>query len=298
MKSFDDVLNLARDKGKRRCVVVKAEDEAVLEGIRLAQELELITPVLVGDAQAITTIAKKIQLQTADCEIHNCPDEAEAIVEANTLVREKGDFLMKGMLSTSSFLKGVLDKETGLRKGKILSHIAALEIPSYHKLIFMSDGGMNPRLDLNIRIEIIKNAIETLNLMGIEQPKIGLVAASETVHPDMPETVDAARIVEMNQSGRLTGATIAGPFGFDVAISKEAAAIKKIDSPVAGDVDFILMPNISAANIWAKGLIYFGKTRAAGLVAGALHPIIMLSRADEPVTKLNSIALGVIIAAT
>ncbi len=298
MKSFDDVINLARGKGKRRCVVVKAEDEAVLEGIRLAQELGLITPVLVGDAQAITTIANKIKLQEADCEIHDCPDETAAVVEANTLVREKGDFLMKGMLSTSSFLKGILDKETGLRKGKILSHIAALEIPGYHKLIFMSDGGMNPKLDLNIRIEIIRNAIETLNLMGIEQPKIGLVAASETIHPDIPETVDAARIVEMNQSGRLTGATIAGPFGFDVAISKEAAAIKKIDSPVAGDVDFILMPNISAANIWAKGLIYFGKARAAGLVAGALRPIIMLSRADEPVTKLNSIALGVIIAAT
>jgi phosphotransacetylase len=157
---------------------------------------------------------------------------------------------------------------------------------------------MNPKLDINTRVEIIRNAIETLNLMGIAQPKIGLVAASETIHPDMPETVDAARIVEMNRAGRLTGATIAGPFGFDVAISKEAAAIKRIENPGAGDVDFILMPNISAANIWAKGLIYFGKTRAAGLVAGAIRPIIMLSRADEPVTKLNSIALGVIIAAT
>ena len=298
MKSFDDLIGLARSKGKRRCVVVKAEDEAVLEGIKLAQELELITPVLVGNAQAINAIAGKVRLQTTDCEMHDYADEAEAIVKANALVRTKGDFLMKGMLSTSSFLKGILDKETGLRKGKILSHIAALEIPGYHKLIFMSDGGMNPKLDLNTRIEIIRNAIDTLNLIGIKQPKIGLVAASETVHSDMPETVDAARIVEMNQSGKFAGATIAGPFGFDVAVSKEAAAIKKIDSAVAGDVDFILMPNISAANIWAKGLIYFGKTRAAGMVAGALRPIIMLSRADEPVTKLNSIALGVIISAT
>jgi phosphate butyryltransferase len=298
MNSFDDVITSAKNKGQRRCVVVKAEDEAVLEGVRLAQESGLIKPILIGDATKINAIAGKLQIHLAACEIHDFPEETAAIVEANKQVRENGDFLMKGMLSTSSFLKGVLDKETGLRKGKILSHIAVLEIPSYHKLIFMSDGGMNPRLDLDTRIEIIKNAIETLNLMGIEKPKIGLIAASETIHPDMPETVDAARITEMNRTGNLTGATIAGPFGFDVAISKEAAAIKKIDNPVAGDVDFILMPNISAANIWAKGLIYFGKTKAAGLVAGALRPIIMLSRADEPVTKLNSIALGVIIAAS
>ena len=298
MKSFDDLINLARSRGKRRCVVVKAEDEAVLEGIRLAQELGLITPVLVGDAQSITAIGDKIGLHTTDCEMYDCADEAEAIIKANGLVRSKGDFLMKGMLSTSSFLKGVLDKETGLRKDNILSHIAALEIPGYHKLLFMSDGGMNPKLDLNTRIEIVKNAVHTLNLMGIDRPKIGLVAASETIHPDMPETVDAAKIVEMNRSGKFSGATIAGPFGFDVAISKEAAEIKKIESTVAGDADFILMPNISAANIWAKGLIYFGKTRAAGMVAGALRPIIMLSRADEPTTKLNSIALGVIISAT
>ena len=298
MKSFDEVLTLAKAKGKRRCVVVMAEDEAALEGIKLAQELGLIIPILIGDAEKINAIARKVGLQPTACEIHDCPEENEAIIEANKQVREKGDFIMKGMLSTSSFLKGVLDRETGLRRGKTLSHIAALEIPGYHKLIFMSDGGMNPRLDLNTRVEIIKNAIETLNLLGIERPKIGLIAASETVHPDMPETVDAARITEMNHAGQLSGATIAGPFGFDVAVSSEAAAVKKIDSAVAGDVDFILMPNISAANIWAKGLIYFGNAKAAGLVAGALRPIIMLSRADEPVTKLNSIALGVIVAST
>lgn len=296
MKSFEDVIESAKRKGKRRCVVVKAEDEAVLEGIRLAQELGLIIPVLVGDKDRINHIAQKIGLDASSCEIHDQPDESEAVVKANSMVREEGDFLMKGMLSTSSFLKGVLNKDTGLRKGKILSHIAALEVPGYHKLMFMSDGGMNPNLDLEIRVEIIKNAVHALALIGIENPKIGLVAASETVNPDMPETVDAARIVEMNESGQLAGATIAGPFGFDVAISKKAAAIKKIDSPVAGDADFLLMPNISAANIWAKGLIYFGKAKAAGMVVGALRPIIMLSRADEPATKLNSIALGVIVA--
>lgn len=296
MKSFEDLVKLAKKKGRKRCVVVKAEDEAVLEGIRLALQLGIISPILIGDEESIAEIAKKVKLDTSKCEIHNEPGENESIVKAIELVKEKGDFMMKGMLSTSAFLKGVLDKETGLRKGTILSHIAVFEIPGYHKLLFMSDGGMNPKLNLETRIDIIKNAVETLKLMGIANPKVGLIAASETLNPDMPETVDAAKITELNRNGQLPGAVIDGPFGFDVAVSEKAAAIKKIQSPVAGDVDFILMPNISAANIWAKGLMYYSKTRAAGMVVGALHPIIMLSRADDPQTKLNSIALGVIIA--
>jgi phosphate butyryltransferase len=296
VKSFEDLVKLAKKKGRKRCVVVKAEDEAVLEGIRLALQLGIISPILIGDEESIAEIAKKVKLDTSKCEIHNEPGENESIVKAIELVKEKGDFMMKGMLSTSAFLKGVLDKETGLRKGTILSHIAVFEIPGYHKLLFMSDGGMNPKLNLETRIDIIKNAVETLKLMGIANPKVGLIAASETLNPDMPETVDAAKITELNRNGQLPGAVIDGPFGFDVAVSEKAAAIKKIQSPVAGDVDFILMPNISAANIWAKGLMYYSKTRAAGMVVGALHPIIMLSRADDPQTKLNSIALGVIIA--
>jgi len=295
VKSFKDLIKLARKQGRRRCVVVKAEDEAVLEGIRLAQQLGIISPVLIGDEESIAGIAKKVNLDTLKCEIHNEPGENESIVKAIELVKERGDFLMKGMLSTSAFLKGILNNETGLRKGTILSHIAVFEIPGYHKLLFMSDG-MNPKLNLETRIDIIKNAVETLKLMGVENPKVGLIAASETLNPDMPETVDAAKITELNRNGQIPGAVIDGPFGFDVAVSKKAAAIKKIQSPVAGDVDFILMPNISAANIWAKGLIYYSKTKAAGMVAGALHPIIMLSRADDPQTKLNSIALGVITA--
>ncbi|MBE0432192.1 bifunctional enoyl-CoA hydratase/phosphate acetyltransferase [candidate division WOR-3 bacterium] len=296
MKSFEALIRLARARGSRRCVVVKAEDEAALEGIKLAQDLGLITPVLVGDKHGIAGIAKKVGLDTTPCEIHHEPEENQAIIKAIALVKEQGDFLMKGMLSTSAFLKGVMHRETGLRQETILSHIAALEIPGYHKLLFMSDGGMNPRLNLETRIEIIRNAIDTLRLLGIEQPKIALVAASEMINPDMPETVDAAKIAELNRTGRLAGAVIDGPFGFDVAVSKKAASTKKIDSTVAGDADFILMPNISAANIWAKGLMYFCRTRAAGMVAGALRPIIMLSRADDPQTKLNSIALGVVIA--
>jgi len=289
------LIQQAQKHGKKRCVVVCAQDEAILEGISLAYDLGLITPVLVGNRARITELAANMQLDVGPCEIHDEQNDNEALAKAISLVKEKGDFLMKGMLSSSVFLKGVLNKEWGLRSGKILSHVAAFQITGYHKLLFMSDGGMNPRLDLNTRVEIIKNAVDALGRIGIDNPKIGLVAASETVNPDMAETMDAAEIVKRNRAGQITGCIIDGPFGFDVAVSKKAAEIKKIKSPTAGDVDFILMPNISAANIWAKGLIYFAETKAAGMVVGAQRPIIMLSRADEPATKLNSIALGVII---
>ena len=293
MKSFNELIATAKRNGKKICVVIMAQDSTVLEGIKLAQELDLICPVLVGDQTSIKEHGKTVDLDLDNVEIHNATEESEALEKGIELVKEKGDFLMKGMVSTSAFLKGVLNRDWGLRTGKILSHIAVLEIPEYAKLIFMSDGGMNPKLDLNIRLNIIKNAIETLRMLGIEEPKIGLIAASETVHPDMPETIDAAEIVKLYKNGEIRNCIIEGPFGFDVPISKEAAEHNKIQSKIAGEADFLLMPSISAANIWAKGLICFAMAKAAGMVAGAAKPVIMLSRADKPETKLNSIALGV-----
>lgn len=295
MKNFEELIQFAKKKAPRCCVVVKAEDETVLEGIKMAQKSGLIRTILIGDKSEIENCAQKVNLDIQDIEVYDIADEKDALKKGVAIVKKEGDFLMKGMLSTSSFLKGVLDREFGLRTNKILSHIAVLEIPGYHKLLFMSDGGMNPKLDLKTRLDIINNGIETLHALNIRKPKIGLIAASETINPDMSETTDAAGIVEMCKKGEIKDANIEGPFGFDVAISKEAAEHKKMESEIAGDVDFLLMPNISAANIWAKGLIYFARAKAAGMVVGASKPVVMLSRADEPETKLNSIALGVAI---
>lgn len=298
MKNFKELIEIARKKAPKQCVVVCAEDETVLEGIRLAQNQKLISLVLVGNKNNISKCAQNVNLNLENAIIYNAENENESIRKSISIVKEQGDFLMKGSLSTSAFLKGVLNKDWGLRMGKILSHIAVLEIPGYDKLIFMSDGGMNPKLDLGIRLNIIKNAIKTLRVLGIEEPKIGLIAASETIHPDMPETIDAAEIVKLFKKGEVKNCIIEGPFGFDVPISKQAAEYKKIQSEIAGDVDFLLMPSISAANIWAKGLIFFANAQAAGMVAGAAKPVIMLSRADKPKTKLNSIALGVALSAS
>lgn len=296
MKNFKDLLAFAKEKGKKQCIVVKAEDESVLEGLKIAQQIGLITPVLIGDKSAIKEVAKKIKFSLDGILIHDIGNETDAMKKGITIVKERGDLLMKGMLPTSAFLKGVLDKDCGLRTGKILSHIAVLQIPRYHKLLFMSDGGMNPKLDLKTRIDIINNGISLMKALEIENPKIALVAASESVHPDMPETIDATKIVEMNKNGEIKDAIIEGPYGFDVAVSREAAEHKKIKTEISGDVDFLLMPNISAGNIWAKGLIYFAKTKAAGIVMGASRPVVMLSRADDAEAKLNSISLGVAVA--
>jgi phosphate butyryltransferase len=293
MKNFKELRDFAVRQGRKDCIVVKAEDETVLEGVRRAQELDIINPILIGHKNEIVASAEKGGLDLQDIEIIDIADEKEAIKKGVSIVQVKGDFLMKGLLSTSSFLKGILDKDFGLRTGKILSHIAVLEMPGYHKLLFMSDGGMNPKLDLKVRLDIIANGIHLLRSLGISRPKIGLIAASETVNPDMPETTDAQAIVNMHKKGDIRDAVIEGPFGFDVAVSREAAEHKKIKSEIAGDVDFILMPNISAANIWAKGLMYFAGAKGAGIVAGAQRPVVMLSRADDSEAKLNSIALGV-----
>lgn len=272
-----------------------AEDNTVLEGVKMADDIGIITPILVGKKNDIALCAERANFDLGNAEVRDAHNEADAMQQAVKIVCDRGDFLMKGMISSSRFLKGVLEKNWGLRTGNILSHIAVLEIPGYHKLIFMSDGGMNPRLDLASRVGIIRNALTILRTIGISHPKIALIAASETVHPDMPETTDAVKIVQMYKNNELADCIIEGPFGFDVAVSREAAAHKQIESQIAGDVDFLLMPSISTANIWAKGIILFAGAQAAGTIAGAARPIIMLSRADTPATKLNSIALGVIL---
>lgn len=294
MKDFRELISLAKKRGEQTCVVVRAEDETVLEGVKLAQDLGMIAPILIGDAKAIEALGRKVELQLTKDQVIDVKEEGAALREAVRFVKEQNGILMKGQISTAAFLKGILDKEFGLRTGRMLSHVAVLEVPGYHKLMLMSDGGMNPKLDLKTRIDIISNALELARSLGIVAPRVALVAASEVVNPDMPETADAVQIANMSKEGKFAGAIVEGPFGFDVAISKEAADHKNLRSQIAGDTDILIMPNIAAGNIWAKGLMYFARAKAAGIIMGAAKPVVMLSRADPPETKLNSIALGIL----
>jgi phosphate butyryltransferase len=292
IKTLEDLLAKAKALGPKRCVVAGGEDEASLEALAEAAQQKIARGILFGDKAAIETIAKNLNIPLKDFEIFNEPDPKRATAGAVQFVREKGDFLLKGQVSTSIFLKGVLDKEIGLRTGRILSHVAILEVKTYPKLLLVTDGGMNIKPDLAMKADIINNAIELARFLGIEKPRVALLAAVETVNPDMPETLDWAELAKMAERGQIKNALIEGPLALDLAVSKEAAKIKKIKSEVAGEADIFVVPDIAAGNIFAKGLIYLAEAKICGIVMGAQKPVVMLSRADTPETKLYSIALG------
>ncbi|MBC8499141.1 MAG: bifunctional enoyl-CoA hydratase/phosphate acetyltransferase, partial [Candidatus Atribacteria bacterium] len=250
---------------------------------------------LVGDKKEIIQIANQIGIDPANYEIIDKTDKTEAVRYAVELVRNnEASILMKGMLGTARLLKAVLDKEIGLRTNRILSHVYTLEIKDYNRLLTMTDGAMNISPDLKQKAQIIQNAIYYAHSLGIEKPKVAVVAALELVNPDMPATIDAACLAKMSERGQIVGGIVDGPLGFDNAISKEAAKHKGIESPVSGEVDIILVPNIESGNIFAKGLVYLAKAVPAGLLLGAKAPVVLVSRSDSAQSKLYSIALGVL----
>ena len=295
IKSFADLMKEAKARGPKKVAVAVAQDEVVLEALDMALKEKIATPVLFGDKKAIEEAAAKAKVDLKGWDITDIKDMAEASRAAVAAVKSgKADFLMKGLVATSTFLKAVLDKEAGLRTGRLLSHVAVMEMPGYHKIFFLTDGGMCVKPDLAAKIDIINNAVDVAHKMGIETPKVAVLAAVEVVNPEMPETADAAELSKMAERGQIKGCVVDGPLALDLAVSAEAAAHKKITSPVAGDADIMVTPEIACGNVFAKALIYLGGAKAAGLIAGAAKPVVMLSRSDSKEQKLNSIALGVV----
>lgn len=295
IKSFKELKKKAKEKGKKRLVVSCAEDATVLEASIAAMEDGLISPIFVGDKKKILEIAQKSGIDIDGKNIEDTHDVKNAVKKSIEIVRSGGgDFLLKGMVKTSTFLKELLDEARGLKTTRRLSHSAILEVSSYHKLIQLTDGGMNIKPDIETKIDIIKNACDFAHSFGIKKPKVAILAAVEIVNPDMQETVDAAIITQMAERGQLGEILLDGPLALDLAVSKEACEKKGIKSDVAGDADILIVPDIAAGNISAKSLIYLAGAKAAGIILGAKAPVVMLSRADNIETKLNSIALGVL----
>lgn len=295
IKSFSDLMAQAQAQGPKKVAVAVAQDEVVLEALSEASKEKIATPILFGDKKAIEDAAQKAKVDIKGWDIHDIKDMAEASKAAVKAVSEgKADFLMKGLVATSTFLKAVLDKEVGLRTGRLLSHVAVMEMGLYPKLFLLTDGGMNVKPDLMAKVDIIKNAVEISHKLGVENPKVAILTAIETVNTEMPETIDATHLAKMNDRGQIKGCIVDGPLALDLAVSFEAAAHKKVKSPVAGESDILLAPEIAAGNILAKGLIYLGGAKAAGIIAGAAKPVVMLSRSDSKQQKINSIALGVV----
>lgn len=291
-RNFQEVLEKAKERKKLTISVAVAQDRDILKAIKLAEEVGLANAILVGNKDELIPLLEEVGF-SSDISIIHEPDINKAALKAVSLVR-RGDaqVLMKGMINSSDFLRAVLDDEEGLRSGRLLSHLAAFEIPGQEKLIFHTDGGMNIAPDLEQKKEILINAILALNAMGIEKPNVAVLAANEKVSPKMPATVDAKGLVEMWENGVFPPSVVEGPIALDVAVSPEAAAHKGIKSKITGNVDLFLMPTIDAGNICGKTLIYYLKAKMAGVVLGATNPIVLASRAETAQGKLNSIALA------
>lgn len=297
IKTFDEVISKVKSRSMKKVAVAVAQDEPVLEAIRDAKKNGIADAILVGDKEEIVKIARTIGMNIDDYEIVDEKDVNKAAIETVKLVSSgKADMMMKGLVDTATFLRAVLNKEVGLRTGKQMSHIAVFEVPSYDRLLFVTDAAFNMYPELKEKVDIIKNAVQVSHALENEMPKVAPICAVEVVNSSMPATLDAANLSKMNERGQIKGCIIDGPLALDNALSKEAAAHKKISGPVAGEADILLMANIEAGNAVYKCLTYTTESKNGGLLMGAAAPVIVTSRADSPETKMNSIALASLVA--
>ena len=293
MKNFDAFFDVVKSKSRKNLVIAAAEDDQVLLSVKDAVANEIITPIFVGNKEKIETICSEIHFKVADYEIINERNPANATKKAVQIVREgRADILMKGHVQTADFLRAILSRETGLRKSELLSHVGFFELPSYHKVLALTDAAQNIAPDFDDKIAILTNAVDMFHHLGIENPKVAILAAVENVSPKMQATMDAAALSMMNQRGQIKGCIIDGPLAFDNAISKVAAEHKGIISNVAGDADLLVAPDINSGNILYKSFTFIGQGTVAAVVLGATVPIVLTSRSDSDRSKLSSIALA------
>jgi phosphate acetyltransferase len=272
-------------------------DEASLGAVLEAAQLGLITPILVGPAKKIAEVARAAHFPRNDVRIVDVPDSHAAAAMAVELVRKgEAELLMKGSLHSDELLGAVVAKEKGLRTGRRLSHAFLMDVPTYHKVLIVTDGAINIAPTLEDKVDICQNAIDLARAFGVLRPKVAVLAAVETVNSKMPATLDAAALCKMAERGQIKGGLIDGPLAFDNAISRDAARTKGIHSEVAGDPDILLAPDLEAGNMVAKQLTYLAKADSAGLVLGARVPIILTSRADSVRSKIASCAVAALTA--
>lgn len=293
LTKLSDLYELAQTKTKKKLVLAAAQDKNALEAVINASRNNVVDVILVGDKTRIDEICTTAGLDISAFELIHEPDYEKAAAFSVKLVSEKkADILMKGHLKTSCLLRAVLNKEWGLRKGELLSHLSLFELPAYHKIIALTDAAMNIAPDFKGKVSIIKNAVNYLIKLGINNPKVAVLSAVETVNPDMKSSMEAAALAKMADRGQIANCIIDGPLAFDNAISSKSAQLKNINSTVAGDADLLVGDDLDASNAIYKSFIYFGQAKCAAIIVGASAPIVLTSRADSDETKLNSIALA------
>ncbi|GAA6492671.1 phosphate butyryltransferase [Candidatus Bariatricus faecipullorum] len=296
-KSFDELISKTTGKEMKKVSVSNAHDLPVLEAVKAAKEQGIATSVLVGDEAKIRELAASISMDLDEFEIINEPDTEKAALKAVELVHNgEADILLKGLLETKTFLKSILNKEVGLRTGKMMSHVCVFEIEGIDRLLFFTDVAFNTYPTLEEKVNIVKNAVEVAHACGIECPKVAPICAVETVNPKMQPTVDAAELTKMYEAGEFPGCELYGPLSMDLAIDEEAAVHKGVSNPVAGHADILLFPEIDSGNITYKILVRTAKVKNGNVLVGTKAPVVLTSRSDDFETKLHSIALAAVIA--
>lgn len=297
MKNFSELIKVAKEKGPKVISVACAQDSDVLKAVEGARKEGIAAAILVGDEPKIKEISNELGIDLNNYEIIHEEDLSKASLKAVELVSSgRAHLVMKGLVDTSIILKAVLDKEVGLRTGCPLSHIAVFKIPSYDRLFFVTDAAMTLKPDLDTKKKLIENAVSVAHALDIEEPKVAVLCAKEKVNDKMVCTLDAKDLEDMNKRGEIKGCMVGGPFALDNAVSEEAAKLKGMDHPVGGKADILLVPDLESGNILYKSMVFFAQGENAGIIVGAKAPIVLTSRADSDVSKLNSIALGVLAA--
>jgi len=295
VRTLDELKDAAKGVGRLSIAIAVADDRDVLEAVKMAMDFGIVSPILVGRKTRIEAMLKDLSINVADVEVVDIEDDAEASLEAVRLVSSgKASLLMKGMVKTATFLKAVLNKEVGLRTGRILSHVFLIEPPYADRFYGIADGGINMYPTLQEKVQILQNTVMLYHALGYEIPKVAVLAAVEVVNPDMPATVDGAALSKMADRKQIKGVEVDGPLALDNAVSEVAARHKGIESSVAGRADILLVPDIEAGNMMGKVMLEMSGGRGAGLVVGAKRPVVLTSRIDTPETRFLSICLGVV----
>ena len=297
-RNLDELVQAATSKGPTRIAVAAGHDPDVIEALKQAQELGLAEGILIGDGKKIRSMTEEIGFELSDHQLIDEPDDAKAARKAIDLIRKnEAKLLMKGKINTAALIRAVLDREAGLRTGRLLSQVIVFQVPGLDRLMVMTDAAINVAPTLAQKAEISRNAIEVAHAIGIPEPNVAILCALEFVNPDMPATMDAAGLTLMNRRGQLTGGYVEGPIALDVPLSQFAASRKGIESPLVENTDVFIAPDIEAANILYRSILYFAGGESGGIVVGAKVPLVLLSRAESPETKICSMAIGTLLAA-
>jgi len=297
IRSLEEMKTIARKLPSKRIAVVRADEVETLSAIGSAVEDDMVEALLLGPEKGIREAAEKAGFDLNGVEIVHAEDDTTASCKGVEAVRNgRADVIMKGLVATSSFLHAILDRETGIRGPGILSHVAAFDIPNYDKLLFITDAAMNIAPDFTQKVAMLKNAIIVARALGIEHPKSTYVCAKEVPYEKMPCTMEAARMKELADAGEFGDIIFDGPLAMDLAVSAEACRIKKIDTPVGGYADILVLPDIEAANVLYKTLIFLAGGELGAVIMGANNPVVLTSRADSAESKLCSIVLSAVVA--